>query len=158
MVRLFQSDYFWLILSGVLLLAGIGLTIGFWGWLHPPKPTTVSNSVTLRNAGILIGGVLAFVFAVWRGLVAKRQADAAQRQAETAEQTLLHERYQRGVEMLGSDILPVRMGGTYTLRRLAEDHPDPYHEQVAQLLGDFVRNPTVAEEYQNGPNSNEELP
>ena len=93
MRRLFQSDYFWLVLSVVLLLSGIGLTIGFWDWLHPEASLTASNSETLRNAGILIGGVLAFVFAVWRGLVAKRQADAAQRQAETAEQTLLHERY-----------------------------------------------------------------
>ena len=158
MRRLFQSDYFWLVFSVVLLLAGIGLTIGFWGWLHPPKPTTVSNSETLRNAGILIGGVLAFVFAVWRGLVAKRQADAAQRQAETAEQTLLHERYQRGVEMLYRGVPSVRLGGVRLLQELVEDHPDPYRIRVTQLVTDSVMNPTESEEGQNGSNSDEELP
>ncbi len=157
MRSLFESGYFWLSLSAVLLLAGIGITIGFWGWLHPGASPTASNSETLRNAGLLIGGALAFVFAVWRGWVAERQANAAQRQAETAEQTLLNERYQRSAEMLGSEVLSVRMGGAHALRRLAEDHPDPYHDQVTQMLIDFVRNPPGGEEGQNDPNADEEL-
>ena len=157
MRRLFEPGYSWLILSVVLLLAGIGLTIGFWGWLHPKASPTASNSETLRNAGILIGGVLAFVFAVWRGWVAERQADAAQRQAETAEQTLLNERYQRGAEMLYSEVPSVHLGGLHLLQELVEDRPDLYQDRVTQLLIDSAMNPTGSEEGQNGPNSDEEL-
>ena len=129
----------------LLLLIGAGLSVVFWGWLHPTTPTTVSNSETLRNVGLLIGGVLAFVFALWRGWVADRQATAAQRQADTAQlqaniaqQSLLNERYERGAEMLGSEVLSVRLAGIYALRRLAEEHPEQYHISIMQLFCAFV--------------------
>ena len=158
MRRLLESSSFWLVLSVVLLLVGVGLTIGFWDWLHPQTSPAASNSETLRNAGILIGGVLAFMFAVWRGWVAERQANAARSQAETAELTLLNERYQRGVEMLYSEASSVRLGGSRMLQELAEDRPDLYSIRVARLLFDSVTNPTGSEEDRNGPNSDEELP
>ena len=158
MRRLLESSSFWLVLSVVLLLVGVGLTIGFWDWLHPESSPTASNSETLRNSGILIGGVLAFVFAVWRGWVTERQANAARSQAETAEQALLNERYQRGVEMLYSEVPSVRLGGSRVLQELVEDRPDLYSIRVTRLLFDSVSNPTGSEDGRNGPNSDEELP
>ena len=153
MRRLLDSDYFWLILSVALLLGSGVLTVRVWGWLHPPEPTTVSNGETLRNVGLLIGGLLAFVFAGWRAWVAERQANAAKLQAETAfvqaettRQSLLNERYQRGAEMLGSTVLAVRMGGIYDLHRLAEEYPQQYYIQVMELLCAFVRNPVGRKE------------
>ena len=79
------------------------------------------------------------VFAVWRGVLAQRQAETAQRQSETAQQGLLNERYQKGAEMLGSDVLPARLGGIYALQQLAEDYPDQYHLRITRLLCGFVR-------------------
>ena len=111
-----------------------------WGWLHPKAPTTVSNSETLRNVGLMIGGVLAFVFALWRGWVAESQAS-------TAQQSLLNERYQKGAEMLGSDVLSVRLGGIYALERLAAEHPQQYYVQIMKLLCAFARHPTRDEDY-----------
>ena len=152
MRRLLESGYFWLILAAAVFLACVGLTLCFWSWLHPPAPTTVSNSETLRNVGLLIGGLLAFVFAVWRAWVAERQANAARQQAETAllqaetaQQSLLNERYQRGAEMLGSDVLSERLGGIYALQGLAEQHPEQYHVPVMRQLCSFVRHPTEVE-------------
>ena len=146
---LLESGYFWFVLTVVSFLASVGLTVWFWGWLHPSAPTTVSNSETLRNVGLLIGGLLAFVFAGWRAWVAERQANAARlqaqtelRQADTAQQSLLNERHQRGAEMLGSNVPAVRMGGIYALKRLAEEHPDLYHIQIMSLLCAFARVPT----------------
>ena len=135
MKRLLDSGYFWLVLSILVLLAGLVLTVCFWGWLRYGDPTSASNGETLRNAGLLIGGALAFVFAGWRACV-------AQRQAATAEGSLLNERYQRGTEMLGSAILAVRLGGIYALRSLAEEHTKKYHVQIMQLFCAFVRQPT----------------
>ena len=131
--------------------------------------TTESNSTTVRNTGFLIAGALALVFAVWRGVLSQRQAKTAERQAETAlrqtetaqlqvgtsqyqaetsqrqteiaQQGLLNERYQRGAEMLGSEVLTVRLGGIYALQRLAEEHPEQYHVQVMRQLCAFVRHP-----------------
>ena len=47
--------------------------------------------------------------------------------------------------MLGSSVLPVRLGGIYTLRHLAMEHPEHYHVQVMEQLCAFVRGATGAE-------------
>ena len=94
-----------------------------------------SVSTTIRNLGLVIGGVVAILLAVWRSTVAERQA-------ETAQQSLLNERYQRAAEMLGNNVLSVRLGGISALERLAAEHPDQYHIQVMKLFCAFVRNPT----------------
>ena len=97
-----------------------------------------SGSTTIRNVGLVIGGVVAALLAVWRSRVAERQV-------ETAQQSLLNERYQRGAEMLGSDVHTVRLGGIYALQRLAEEHPEQYHIQIMRLLCEFARHPTKDE-------------
>ena len=156
-----RSWAFWLIIAG-LILSGLGMAFG-WDWLRSGATEKEPNSTTIRNAGIVIAGIFALAFALWRGLVAERQAAAAQSQAETAEcqaetalrqtetaqlqadtaqQGLLNERYQKGAEMLGSNVLAVRLGGIYALQRLAEEHPEQYHVQIMQLFCAYVRNPT----------------
>ena len=125
--------------------------------------TTESNSTTVRNIGFIVAGALALVFAVWRGVLSQRQAKTSERQAETAlrqtetaqlqvetsqrqteiaQQGLLNERYQRGAEMLGNEVLAVRLGGIYALQRLAREHPGQYHIQVVELFCAFARHPT----------------
>ena len=47
--------------------------------------------------------------------------------------------------MLGSEVLSVRMGGIYALKRLAEEHPKEYAIQILDLLCAFVRHPTKDE-------------
>ena len=127
-----------------VVAAGVGFTAWQWDWLHG-SDTETTASTTLRNMGLLIAGGLAIVFAAWRGWVAERQSDTARRQADTSQgqadtayRGLLNERYQRGAEMLGSEVLSVRMAGIYALQRLAEEHPEQYHIQVMQLLCAFV--------------------
>ena len=147
MKGLFKSGSLWFCVLAVLILAGGVIASALsWGWLHPPAPTEVSNSETLRNVGLLIGGALAFVFAGWRASVAERQANAAQSQAETTHESLRHDRYQRGAEMLGSQLLPVRVAGISALRRLAADYPEEYHLQVMELFCAFARTPTGEQE------------
>ena len=77
----------------------------------------------IRDYGLLIAAIFAFPLGFWRSRVAELQADAAQ-------QTLLNERYQRGAEMLGSEVLGVRLAGIYALESLAKEHPRQYHIQI----------------------------
>ncbi len=127
----------------------------------------------VATGGLLIGGVIALGVASWRAWSADQQANAArdqvdtalqqvmtaqqqvrsaQRQADTAYQGLLNERYQKGAEMLGSDVLAVRLAGIYALGQLGRDHPAEYYVQVMKVLTAFVRHadpeqsPKVAEE------------
>ena len=137
-----RSSLFWFAFSAFLLL-GVGLFVTWlqWDWLRGGGSEPASNGDTLRNAGLMLGGIIALIFALWRGWVAQQQSTAAQRQADISQQSMLNERYERGAEMLGSDVLSVRLGGIYALRRLAEEHPELYHVQVMQLFCAFVRNP-----------------
>ena len=95
--------------------------------------------------------------ACWGGRAASQRHSASSRhrsapsgtafvQAETTQQILLNDRYQRGAEMLGSTVLVVRLGGIYALNRLAEEHPQQYHIQVMELLCAFARNPVGRKE------------
>ncbi len=122
----------------------------FWGWLTNDE----SGSTTIRNLGLVLAGLIALPLAIWRSIVADRQASAAQRQAttaqkqaDTAQQSLLNERYQRGAEMLGNEVLSVRIGGIYALKHLASEDPEQYHIQIMELLCTFVRHPTRDDDF-----------
>ena len=140
MGRMTSRDGFWWV-AGITAVVVIGVLLSwrFWEELGDDEE---SVSTTVRNVGLVIGGVVAILLAIWRSRVAERQAGAAQRQAITTQQNLLDERYQRGAEMLGSDLLAVRLGGIYGLQRLAEEHPGQYHIQIMELLCAFVRHPS----------------
>ena len=125
-----RPDGFWVtvVILGALV-AGAVLAIvatqhpGFRDWLIADE----SGSTTIRNIGLLVGAIIAMVLAVWRSRVAGRQA-------ATAERGLLNERYQKGAEMLGSDVLAVRIGGIYGLlhlgKRTSATVPRPSHAPV----------------------------
>ena len=132
--RVVVSDGFWWIAAIVaVLLIGVLLTWCFWDELGNDEE---SLSATIRNVGLLIGGIIAMLLAVWRSWVAEQQR-------ATAHESLLNDKYQRGAEMLGSVVLPVRMGGIHALRRLAETHPEKYHIIVMELFCVFARYPTM---------------
>ncbi len=95
----------------VVALIAIVLIVS-WGWLRTEGTGMESNSATIRNIGLVIAGLIALPLAIWRSMAAQKQVDVAQ-------QSLLNERYQQGAEMLGSDVLSVRLGGIYALRHLA---------------------------------------
>ena len=155
---LVTSAYFWLcVIAVVLVIEGI-LSVMYWDELSG----TDSAGATIRNIGLVIAGSVALPVAIWRGIIADRQAKAAQRQSEaalrqsdaalrqsqtsqrsleTAQRSLLNERYQKGAEMLGNNILSVRLGGIYALQRLAEEYPKEYHIQIMELFCQFARYP-----------------
>ena len=105
-------------------------------WIRAPADLTA-----IRDYGLLIAAIVAFPLGFWRSRVAERQADATRRQANTAQQSLLSERYRQGAEMLGHDLMSVRLGGIYTLDRLANDYPEEYHILAMQISCAFVRHP-----------------
>ena len=130
---LFKSGILWFAaFAAVLLGIGVSLLIGFWDWMSGSE----SPSTTIRNFALVIAGALALPLAIWRGIVAERQVAVAQ-------QGLLHDRYQKSAEMLGSDLLSVRLGGIYALVSLAQEHPGKYHIEIMRLFCAFVRNPTT---------------
>ena len=104
--------------------------ISWWDWFVTGPDGRESGSTTTRNGGLLIGGFTAIVLAIWRNVISHRG--------------LLNDRFQKGAEMLGNDVMAVRLAGIYSLKRLAEDEPRQYHLQIMRSLCAFVRNPTPA--------------
>ena len=147
-----NSTAFWLALVAFVLVCSVLLPAAGWDWLRSGESGSggESNSTTIRNVGFLIAGMLALVFAVWRGVLLQRQAATAERQSETLQQGLLNERYQKGAEMLGCGVLTVRLGGIYALQRLAEEHPEQHHIQAMRLLCAFLRLPTKDQSLESG--------
>ena len=123
-----------IIVMGVFLcivIAAVVLLIVFWEWLGAGE----SGSSTIRNVGLVVAGLIALLLALWR-------SDVADRQAKTAQASLLNERYQRGAEMLGNEVLSVRLGGIYALQSLAKERPEQYHIQIMRIFCAFARQPT----------------
>lgn len=141
--------------AGVLVLvSAVVLFYWHWEWFVTGEAGRESGSTTTRNLGLVAGGIIAIWVAIWRGVVAdsqarssQDQAKAALKQAETSQRGLLNERYQKGAEMLGSEVLSVRVGGIYALQRLASDEPERYHVQITHLFCTFVSHPTEDEDY-----------
>lgn len=142
----------YLVILSILLVLGVSVDPSpvLWDWLSTEKSngTTIhkSGSEIIRNLGLVIAAIIALPLAIWRSTVAERQAFASQRQAETAQRSLLNERYQKGAEMLGSAILMVRLGGIYALAHLARENPQEYHTQIMQLFCTFVCTPSEGDE------------
>ena len=109
-----KSRGLWITVSVIVLLLGIEVGFSFWKW-DWLREDTVSAAIR-NNVGLVMVATIALPLAVWRGVVADKQSTAAQ-------EGLRNERYQKGAEMLGSEILSVRMAGIYALQRLAEEDP-----------------------------------
>ena len=129
--------------SIVVTVVAIALLAMFWEWLSNGE----SGSTTIRNLALILAGLVALPLAMWRSIVADRQAT-------TAQLSLLNERYQRAAEMLGNEVLSVRLAGVFALQRLATEHPDQYHVQVMGLFCAFVRLPTRDQNIESGNSRN----
>ena len=123
----------------VAAVVALALLIMFWEWLSAGE----SGSTTIRNLALVLAGVVALPLALWRSIVADSQAKTAQR-------GLLNERYQKGAEMLGSEVLSVRLARIYALQNLATEHPKEYHTQIMRLFCAFVRLPTRDRSLESG--------
>ena len=93
------------------------------------------------NAATVILGLVGLALLWWRSKSSERQATAAQEQVSLAQLESLYARYQKGADMLGDANMSTRLGGIYSLRRLAEKHPDELHLPVMELLCAFIRKP-----------------
>ena len=134
-----RDGRWWIVLVAVTVAAGVGLSWRFWEILHSNEDAL---STTVNNLSLVLGGIVAIELAVWRSIVGERQTATAQQQAETAQRDLLNQQFQKGAEMLGNNVLSVRLGGIYALRHLALEHPEQYHVQTMQQLCAFVRGAT----------------
>ena len=104
-----------------------------WSWFGASaNPNADSNAGILRSIAIALGTPIAIYIAWWR-------SSTATRQQESLEKGNLSERYQKGVEMVGSDEPITTIGGITILAQLAKEHPAEFNVQVTNFLAKFLR-------------------
>jgi hypothetical protein len=135
------------------LTAAVALVLLLLGFLvvprllHPPlspvelqRVASVEKRLELRQAqdrlqadarATLLQGVAGLLLVI--GVI------ATWRQVRVTREGQITERFARAVDHLGSDKPDVRLGGIYTLERIAKDSP-PDRRTVVAVLGAFVRN------------------
>lgn len=107
-------------------ISAIGLAfvcVLFWDglWEHAER---------IRNLALVAAAAFGLPIAAWRSYTAHRQA-------ETAQNSLLDERYQSAAEMLGGK-LAVRLAGIHALTRMAQRHLT-HHVLIMSALSAVVR-------------------
>lgn len=95
----------------------------------------------IRDVGLAAAVPPSAVLALWRGCVAQRQAETDRRQADIALQGHLNERYQKGIELLDSERMMIRIGAVHALQDLALESPGSHLAQVVRVLCAFARHP-----------------
>ena len=113
-----------------------------WEWSQAGLPNSGWSAIVLSVIGMLVAGLTALVtwgLTVWRTRL-------TQQQIVLTSQNSRYDRYQRGIEMLGSPELFVRLGGIYALRTLMQEYQEELHIPTVELLCAFLRNPIDAGE------------
>ena len=126
-----------------LSMAIIGVTafVTWWFWedfLHESKDTPTN---VLRNMGFLAAGVVTWVFALWRGAIAKQQQVIADQQADTARSEHLHRRFETAQELFareGSGNSHARISGLHAFRYLVVDEPGEFAAETIEVVMTFL--------------------
>jgi hypothetical protein len=135
-------------LVGLVVIAAAGiiavLVLAAPRWLAPPDrfPTDaeavkVQNDVRTTLLQGLGGGVLLLgAYLTWRQL--QHNIHSSHEQRELDRQGHLTQRFSTAIDQLGSSELAVRLGGIYTLARIARSSPED-RTAVVEVLAAYVR-------------------
>ena len=132
----FSNTTFITIAALVVLAIIVDRAIMFaWDWFRAGRPDPGGLDITLSVIGAgSLGALVTWGFTLWRTHLTQRQIDLTSQNSR-------YDRYQRGIEMLGSPELFVRVGGIYALRTLMKEDPEELHIPAVELLCAFLRNP-----------------
>lgn len=118
--------------------------IAFLDWVK----SHVDSIDDIRDVFYILIGIPALILLWWRSTSANRQAQAALEQAQAAhDQSVLAQAdsltnlFLSTTDMLGSEVVAVRIGGIHALMRLTEQRPEEFHIRVMQLLCAFLNSP-----------------
>ena len=141
----FSNTTFITIAALVVLAIIVDRAIMFaWDWFRAGRPDLGGLEITLSVIGAgSLGALVTWGFTLWRTHLTQRQIDLTSQNSR-------YDRYQRGIEMLGSPELFVRVGGIYALRTLMKEDPEELHIPAVELLGAFLRNPVDADTVTRG--------
>lgn len=116
--------------------------------IHDPAQRQSIENAARTTLATVVGGLAVFVtaFLTIKNIgISERNLGVGQNNLKVAEDNLkiseakaLTDRFSKAVEQLGSDKIAIRLGGVYSLERLAKDSPNDY-STILEVLCAFVR-------------------
>ncbi|AFZ61440.1 pentapeptide repeat-containing protein [Anabaena cylindrica FACHB-243] len=158
-----NSFNYWLIASiyiAIFLLVS-ALVFGFIKFISyesTPENFIKNESEALKTVATIFGGIAIIInaiFAARRADAMEESAKAALENAQIAEDKQITERFSKAIEQLASEKIEVRLGGIYTLERIAKDS-EKDHRTVMEVLTAFIRE-NAPEKIQNKAQKNNPL-
>jgi uncharacterized protein YjbI with pentapeptide repeats len=123
--------------AGVVLLGGLLWVLGpgaAWVLAHFDGVTGLAG----KDLAAALDAIRGRALAIATGLIALVAVYYTARNADTARQGHITDRYTKAIEQLGSDKLDIRLGGIYALERIARDSARD-HPTVIEVLAAFIR-------------------
>jgi hypothetical protein len=139
----------WVVLIGVAL-TGLAIAASTWWLLSEANQAAPEKRAELRIAAIRTGltvgagtgGAFALLLATRRQWLQERaqahQEDVALNTEFDATERRITELYTKAVDQLGSDSVPMRLGGLYALERLAQGNPD-HRQTIVDVICAYLR-------------------
>ncbi|MEM0979694.1 MAG: pentapeptide repeat-containing protein [Cyanobacteria bacterium P01_H01_bin.58] len=119
------------LILGIIVAVTIGIPTGidiYQNWQNlEPKDRSQAGITLIQTIATIVGGIAIF----WNIVLSRRQLAASQEQNIT-------ERFSVAVEQLGHEQTAVRIGGIYSLERIAQDSPRDYWT-IMEILAAFIR-------------------
>ena len=133
--RVAQNSEQWIgpvgFILGIIFAVTIGIPTGidiYQNWQNlDPKDRSQAGITLIQTIATIVGGIAIF----WNIVLSRRQLAASQEQNIT-------ERFSIAVEQLGHEQTAVRIGGIYSLERIAQDSSRDYWT-VMETLAAFIR-------------------
>ncbi|WP_182885324.1 pentapeptide repeat-containing protein [Microbispora sp. H10885] len=126
-----------------MIALGLVLAVAL-GWVLGPGAAWVLahfdgvNGIVGKDLAAALDAVRGRALAVATGVIALAAVFYTARNADTARQGHITDRYTKAIEQLGSDKLDIRLGGIYALERIARDSARD-HPTVMEVLAAFIR-------------------
>ena len=105
------------------------LSFAFWDWLSPGE----SAVITVSNIFLVFVATMSLTMAIWAGLTAHKQSGITQ-------QRFSDDLYRQNAEMMGHQMLSVRLSAIRSLARIMHDERGYYLDALG-LLCAFIRHP-----------------
>ncbi|MFI6513617.1 pentapeptide repeat-containing protein [Streptosporangium sp. NPDC050855] len=127
------------------MLAALGVAlVAVLAWVLGPGAAWVLEhfdgvrGLAGKDLAAALDAIRGRALAIATGLIALVAVYYTARNADTARQGHITDRYTKAIEQLGSDKLDIRLGGIYALERIARDSARD-HPTVMEVLVTFVR-------------------
>jgi hypothetical protein len=98
----------------------------------------LAESQIFRNNALVWGGAIGFILAIWRSIIANKQAKTAQQQAQIATENHLAGTFTKAIDQVGQKEEGIQLGGLYALEDIALSNKK-YHGQIMEVLCAFIK-------------------